>query len=77
MRCNCQRATVQAITDRGGHYILTIKNNQPNLRRRVKALPWKDIPSLAISREAGHGRRETRTLKATALAHGIGFPGAV
>jgi predicted transposase YbfD/YdcC len=73
---HCQRETAQTIRDRGGHYILTVKNNQPTLHKRVKALPWKDIPTLAVSRERGHGRQDTRTLKATELASGIGFPGA-
>lgn len=71
-----QRDTAQTIHDRGGHYILTVKDNQPNLRKRVKSLPWKDIASLAVSREHGHGRQDTRTLKATELSNGIGFPGA-
>jgi predicted transposase YbfD/YdcC len=73
---HCQRETAQTIRERGGHYILTVKDNQPTLRKRVKALPWKDIPVLAVSREHGHGRQDTRTLKATELASGIGFPGA-
>ncbi|HVV19775.1 MAG TPA: ISAs1 family transposase [Pseudonocardiaceae bacterium] len=73
---HCQRETAQTIQERGGHYILTVKDNQPTLRKRVKSLPWKDIPVLAVSREHGHGRRDTRTLKATELAGGIGFPGA-
>lgn len=73
---HCQRETAQTIQERGGHYILTVKDNQPTLRKRVKALPWKDIPFLAVSRERGHGRQDTRTLKATALASGTGFPGA-
>jgi hypothetical protein len=55
---HCQRETAQTIRERGGHYILTVKNNQPTLRRRVKALPWKDIPTLAASRERGHGRQD-------------------
>lgn len=73
---HCQRDTATAIRARAGHYILTVKGNQPSLRARVKALPWKDIPPLAISREHGHGRQDTRTLKATELTTGIGFPGA-
>lgn len=73
---HCQRDTAQTIRDRGGHYILTVKDNQPNLRKRVKSLPWKDIPTLAVSREHGHGRQDTRTLKATEVSRGIGFPGA-
>ncbi|MER5262743.1 ISAs1 family transposase [Actinosynnema sp. NPDC002837] len=74
---HCQREAAQTVRDRGGHYILTVKGNQPNLRKRVKSLPWKDIPSLTVSREHGHGRQDTRTLKATELSSGIGFPGAV
>ncbi|MEU6270791.1 ISAs1 family transposase [Saccharopolyspora shandongensis] len=62
--------------DRGGHYILTVKGNQPTLRKQVKSLSWKDIPSLSVTRERGHGRQDTRTLKATELTTGIGFPGA-
>jgi predicted transposase YbfD/YdcC len=73
---HCQRDTAQTIRERGGHYILTVKDNRPNLRKRVKSLPWKDIPSLAVSREHGHGRQDTRTLKVTELSGGIGFPGA-
>lgn len=73
---HCQRDTARSITDRGGHYILTIKNNQPSLRRRVKALPWKHIPTLAASSHTGHGRKDTRTLKITEMVAGIGFPGA-
>jgi predicted transposase YbfD/YdcC len=73
---HCQRETAQTIRERGGHYILTVNGNQPNLRKRVKSLPWKDIPSLVVSREHGHGRQDTRTLKATELSSGIGFPGA-
>lgn len=73
---HCQRDTAQTIRDHGGHYILTVKGNQPNLRKRVKSLPWKNVPALAMSREHGHGRQDTRTLKATELSTGIGFPGA-
>lgn len=72
---HCCRDTATAITDRGGHYILTVKNNQPGLRKRVKALPWKHIPASSTV-SSGHGRRERRTLKATAITTGIGFPGA-
>lgn len=72
---HCQRETAQMIWDRGGHYVLTVKNNQPTLRRKLKLISWKDIPILDTSTEHGHGRRDTRTIKATELAEGIGFPG--
>lgn len=74
---HCQRDTAAYITGRSGHYIFTVKNNQPNLRKRLKALPWKKIPVADTSTEHGHGRTSTRALKATEITDGIGFPGAV
>lgn len=32
---------------RDGHYLLTVKNNQKTLHRTLKALPWKDVPSIS------------------------------
>lgn len=74
---HCQRDTARTITGRGGHYILTVKNNQSKLRRRLKTLPWKHIPVCDSSIEHGHGRTSSRVLKATAIGAGIGFPGAL
>ena len=61
--------------EKKGHYIAVVKRNQPLLYARVKALPWRQVPAGSITRDAGHGRRETRTLK-TAHVDGLGFPGA-
>jgi predicted transposase YbfD/YdcC len=72
-----QRGTADYIVSRGAHYILTVKNNQRNLRTHLKALPWKQVPVLATDREHSHGRTATRTLKATEIAAGIGFPHAM
>jgi len=72
-----QRGTADCIVSRGAHYILTVKNNQRNLRKQLKALPWQQVPVLAADRERGHGRTATRSLKATEIAAGIGFPHAV
>ena len=41
-----------------------VKRNQPLLYARVKALPWRQVPAGSFSRDTGHGRIETRTLKA-------------
>lgn len=72
------RETAQLIVDAGAHYILTVKANQPKLRKRCKALPWNNIPVLDRSTgKPAHGRIETRTLQATEISAGIGFPGAV
>jgi predicted transposase YbfD/YdcC len=61
---------------RGAHYLFTVKRNQPSLHRELKNLPWKEIPALDITRDKGHGRLETRTLKMTEVTAGIGFPHA-
>lgn len=73
---HCQRATAEHITERGGHYILTVKGNQPKLRKQLKSLPWKQVPVAGTATERGHGRTEKRVLKATGIAEGILFPHA-
>lgn len=74
---HCQRDTAEHIIGRSGHYIFTVKDNQPTLRRQLKNLPWKQIPILDTSIEHDHGRTAKRVLKATEITQGIGFPGAV
>jgi predicted transposase YbfD/YdcC len=64
------------VAQRGGHYILTVKGNQPSLHAQLKALPWRDVPVTSDTRDRGHGRREHRTLKVTAVAAGLAFPHA-
>ena len=58
-------------------YVLTVKRNQKALFAQVKALPWAQAPTLATTREHGHGRAETRTVKAIDLAGRTDFPHAV
>ena len=50
----------------------------PTLFKQLKRLPWTQIPVGDRTRERGHGRRETRTVKAVTLATpgGIAFPHA-
>jgi hypothetical protein len=55
---------------------VVVKKNQPGLYARVKNLPWRRIPVAARQHVRGHGRREHRTLKAAAVAAGLGFPHA-
>ena len=57
------------------HYIAVVKRNQPLLHARVKALPWRQVPAGSSTRERGHGRIETRTLKAAHVS-GLDFPHA-
>jgi hypothetical protein len=63
------------VNDKKAHYIAVMKNNQPLLHARVKALPWRQIPAGSSTRDTGHGRIETRTLK-TAHVNRLDFPGA-
>jgi predicted transposase YbfD/YdcC len=64
------------VTQRGAHYLLTVKRNQPSLHAQLAALPWRHVPVAHQAREKGHGRAERRTLKTTAVAAGLAFPHA-
>jgi predicted transposase YbfD/YdcC len=66
------------IAARGAHLMTPVKGNQPTLFAQLKALPWPKIPVGDRTRDRGHGRRETRTVKAVTLhtPGGIAFPHA-
>ena len=70
-----QRGTAQWIISRGAHYLLTVKDNQPGLKRELGALPWKDVPSISVP-DGSHGRRVRRTVQAVEAPAWIDFPGA-
>jgi predicted transposase YbfD/YdcC len=59
--------------EKKAQYIAVVKANQPLLHARVKALPWRQVPAGSLTRETGHGRAETRTLK-TAHVKDLDFP---
>ena len=63
------------VEDKKAHYIAVVKGNQPSLHARVKALPWRQVPVGSTARETGHGRTETRTLKAAHVSR-LDFPHA-
>lgn len=69
------RSHAQYLHSRGAHYILTVKANQPALHAQLAALPWAQIPVAHQDTNTGHGRRETRTLKKTAVAEAAGPTG--
>jgi len=58
-----QRAHAEYLHGRGAHYVGTVKGNQPGLRDQLACLPWKQIPEVDVTRDKGHGRVESRTLK--------------
>jgi len=70
-----QRDTAAFITSRGADYVLTVKANQPGLRRLLASLPWQQVPAHRDT-ERSHGRTVTRTIKAVEAPAQIGFPGA-
>ena len=70
-----QTGTAEWIRSRGAHYVLTVKNNQPGLKRALEKLPWKDVPSTSVP-DGSHGRRVRRTVQAVEAPAWIDFPGA-
>jgi predicted transposase YbfD/YdcC len=64
---HCQRGHADYLHHRGGHYLFTVKGNQPTLRRALARLPWAQAPGL-LDRHVGHGRRESRSIKVIDLA---------
>jgi predicted transposase YbfD/YdcC len=72
---HCQRLTAQTVVDQGGHYVLTVKGNQPNLRRQLKDLPWSKVAGHTYL-DSGHGRTVRRTVKAMQVPAWVDWPGA-
>jgi predicted transposase YbfD/YdcC len=74
---HAQRGHAQYLAgQRGAHYLITVKGNQPSLRAQLAGLPWRQVPIAHDAREKGHGRAERRTVKITAVAAGLAFPHA-
>ena len=63
------------VREKNAQYIAVVKRNQPLLHAQVRALPWRQVPAGSVTREKGHGRAETRTLKAAHVS-GLDFPHA-
>ncbi|MCX5060186.1 ISAs1 family transposase [Streptomyces sp. NBC_00201] len=65
------------VEEKKAHYLLVVKANQPELHRRLRSLPWKDVTARRYDREIGHGRRETRATRALTVTDlGLDFPHA-
>jgi transposase-like protein/predicted transposase YbfD/YdcC len=70
-----QTDTAELIIARGADYVMTVKANMPTLYKRLKKLPWADIPSTSTITN-DHGRRARRTIKVAAVPAWIEFKGA-
>jgi hypothetical protein len=62
---HCQRDHVTYLAQRGAHWILTVKGNQPGLHRQLAGLPWRLVPDAGRGAEpdalAGARLRDART----------------
>jgi predicted transposase YbfD/YdcC len=75
---HAQTGHAELLAAAGGHLMVAAKGNQPTLFAQLKGLPWAKIPIGYQTRENGHGRKETRTVKAITIKTpgGLGFPHA-
>jgi predicted transposase YbfD/YdcC len=73
---HAQREHAEYLHVRGAHYLITVKGNQPSLRRQLAALPWQQIPVGYTETSRGHGRVEQRSIKTTEVGAGLLFPHA-
>jgi predicted transposase YbfD/YdcC len=67
------------VQEKQAHYIAVIKGNQPTASAQLKALPWEQVRVAHTESATGHGRRESRSVKAMSIAAnlgGIAFPQA-
>jgi len=71
-----QRGHVEHLRERGAHWLLIVKGNQPTLHAQVRALPWSGVPTADVSTDKGHGRIERRALKIVEVTDGLEFPHA-
>ena len=61
---HCQKEHAKYLVEqRGAHYLLTVKGNQPTLRKQLAGLPWANVPITHTQHDRSHGRVEKRTLK--------------
>ena len=53
------------VQDKGGHYVLTVKDNQPGLKKRIQKLLKKHEGQVRVveTQERGHGRDEYRRIE--------------
>lgn len=78
---HCHRGMAKAIVERGGDYVLAVKNNQPGLLRDAKAAisaAERKKAKRAATKDADHGRKEARSaIVATVsdMAEKHDFPG--
>lgn len=72
-----QRAHARYLRRHGGHYLFTVKGNQPGLHTTCSQLPWSQVPIAHVEHDVGHGRSEQRLIQVIAEVHPrVPFPHA-
>jgi len=64
------------VEELGAHYVMTAKENTPNLFDRLNALDWAAVPVAHTATDVGHSRREKRTIQVMDAPEDLGFPHA-
>jgi predicted transposase YbfD/YdcC len=67
------RDNARYLTNRGGHYVFTVKKNQHRLHTLLAGLSWTQARTHDLT-ETGHGRTEHRTLHVLPAPTAADFP---
>ncbi len=68
-----QTDTAELVVGRGADYVMTVKGNMPALYRRLKKLPWADVPAVSTVTRAGAAGPAARS-RSPPPRHGPGSP---
>ena len=68
------KATAICIHERGGEFVLTVKENRRALSDALDALPWGQVPVAHTATDKGHGRITTWTIQVLPAPGDLPFP---
>jgi predicted transposase YbfD/YdcC len=68
------KATAERIHERGGEFVLPVKENRRALSGALDALPWDQVPVAHAATDKGHGRITTRTIQVLPAPDDLPFP---
>lgn len=68
------KATAELIYQRGGQFLLPVKENRQTLFDALDRLPWSDTPIAHSSTDIGHGRITRRTIRVLPAPEDLPFP---
>ena len=68
------KATAERIHERGGEFVLPVKENRRALFDALDALPWDQVPVAHTATDKGHSRITTRTIQVLPAPDDLPFP---